>query len=523
MTAPWSLFGRFAAAAERHADASALEIGGEAWSYRDLDRAAARLAGLLVERHGGTPPRRMGVLCGRTFLAYAGYLAGLRLGATIVPLNPAVPAERNRLVAEATGLDLILADGSSCGGARTGHLGAVASATGATVVALPGVPPTGDEGPPPSPAARADVVYTLFTSGSTGRPKGVPVTHANVDAFLDSSAACWPIGPGDRLSLTFDLTFDPSVFVLFHGWGSGATVVVPAGNEALRPSVHVNRRRITHWFSVPSAVTFALRARDLRPGSMPGLRRTLFGGDRLTAEQAAAWADAAPGSVIENTYGPTEATVFCMTYRLPDDRRLWPRTSNGTVPIGSPLPTVEHLVLDAAGRPADEGELILRGPQRFPGYLDPGDDPGRFLRREAGPRPSRAPAPSDPECWYRTGDRVRLEDGRIVHLGRTDDQLKVRGYRVEPGEIEAVLRRHPQVRDAVVLGTADQGLAAAYTGRPVPARDLVELVRGALPAYMLPTRFRYRRTLPVNGNGKVDRGRLAAELEQPPDGREAHP
>ncbi|SNT58682.1 amino acid adenylation domain-containing protein [Actinomadura meyerae] len=509
-----SLYSWFAAGAARHPDGVALEIGSDRWTYAELERAAAGVAGLLARRRG-EPPRRVGLLCARTPLAYAGYLAALRLGAAVVPLAPGVPARRNRAAAEATGIDALLADES--GAARAAE---IAAAAGATAVELPGsLRGLAETAAPPAPAPVEpdDTAYILFTSGSTGAPKGVPVTHANVTAFLRSCAGRYRAAAGDRVSHTFELTFDPSVCDLFTAWSGGATVVVPVGNEALRPSAYVNRRGITHWFSVPYAVSLGLRAGGVEPGSMPGLRRTRLGGDRLTVRQAATWAAAAPHSAIENTYGPTEAAVFCTAYELPRAPSDWPATSNGTVPIGRPLPTVEHVVLGPDGRAAAEGELCLRGEQRFPGYLDPRSDTGRFYALPAG-APARTPCrpgPYAPEYWYRTGDLVRVEDGLLVHLGRLDHQVKVRGYRVEPGEIEAVLRRHPDVADAVVVPVGEpgeRGLAAVCTGRPVPPADLAALVLGALPPHMLPDSFEHRAALPVSGNGKVDRSRVAAEV-----------
>ncbi|HEU5025514.1 MAG TPA: amino acid adenylation domain-containing protein [Spirillospora sp.] len=508
-----SLYSWFAAGAARHPDAVALELGNESWTYAELERAAAVTAALMGRRRG-EPPRRVGLLCSRTLRAYAGYLAALRLGAAVVPLGPGYPAPRNRAMAEATGIDVLLTDEPVAARAA-----GIAAAAQARIVELPGSPRgLAQTSSPPAPASVEpdDIAYTLFTSGSTGVPKGVPITHANVTAFLRSCAERYRVGRGDRVSHTFELTFDPSVCDLFLAWSGGATVVVPVGNEALRPSAYVNRRGITHWFSVPYAVSLGLRAGGVEPGSMPGLRRTRFGGDRLTARQAAAWAEAAPHSAIENTYGPTEAAVFCTAYEMPRSPSDWPATSNGTVPIGRPLPTVEHVVVGPDGRPAAEGELCLRGEQRFPGYLDPRSDAGRFyaLPPAAPARVPCRPGPHGPEHWYRTGDRVRVEDGLLVHLGRLDQQVKVRGYRVEPGEVEAVLRRHPDVADAVVFPAGDgdeRGLAAVYTGRPVPAADLAAAVLGALPPHMLPGSFEHRAVLPVNGNGKVDRARAAAE------------
>jgi acyl-CoA synthetase (AMP-forming)/AMP-acid ligase II len=183
---------------------------------------------------------------------------------------------------------------------------------------------------------------------------------------------------------------------------------------------------------------------------------------------------------------------------------------------------VEHLVLDEDGRPAAEGELVVRGPQRFPGYLDPAENTGRFVRFDGtrAEASGEGGAPGE-EHWYRTGDRVTAAGGDLVHLGRLDQQVKIQGYRVEPGEIEAALRALPGVRDAVVLarpGPAGQVvLHAAYTGDAGPAA-LLEALRARLPAYMVPRELSPLDALPLNENGKVDRRALGAVLAPPSPG-----
>ncbi|RBJ01602.1 D-alanine--poly(phosphoribitol) ligase, partial [Micromonospora provocatoris] len=370
-------------------------------------------------------------------------------------------------------------------------------AGGAVTVRLDGAP---DVPPPAAPVTADDVAYLLFTSGSTGRPKGVPIRHRNVDAFLAYCRDRYPVGPGDRLSQTFDLTFDPSVFDMFVAWGGGATLVVPQPDEVLTPVRFVNERRITHWFSVPSVVSLARRMRMLSPGAMPGLRHSLFAGEALTLEQARAWAAAAPGSVVENLYGPTELTVTCTGHRLPADPAAWPVTSNGTVPIGDAHPGLDAILRAEDGTVGgDDGELCVHGPQRFDGYLDPADDEGRFVT-DAGRR------------YYRTGDRVRREHGTLVHHGRLDDQVKVRGYRIELGEIEMVLRGHPGVQDAVVLAFGagdDVSLRAVYTGADGITGELTRRCAERLPGYMVPARIHHVAALPTNANGKTDRRRTA--------------
>ncbi|MZE81040.1 amino acid adenylation domain-containing protein [Streptomyces xinghaiensis] len=508
----WTMYDWFAASVAAHGDAqTALEVADDTLSYAELDAAAARLAGRLVDRHGGVPAR-VGLLASRCTLAYTGYLAVQRLGATVVPLNPGFPLARNTAIAEAAGLDLVIAD---------------ARVPAWRELPVPVLALTADEtrdlrtGPVPAlpdPAATGDdLAYILFTSGSTGTPKGVPIRHTNVSAYLRHVIPRYELGPRARVSQTFDLTFDPSVYDMFAAWGSGATLVVPGPNDLLAPVRFVNRRRITHWNSVPSVASIALRLRALAPGSMPTLRWSLFCGEALTLKLAEAWRDAAPDTVLENIYGPTEMTVTWTEFRLPAQVADWPRPANGTVPIGTPYPGQEHLVLDEDGRPADDGELCVRGSQRFPGYLEPADNTGRFHSfdgRRATPYDGSEPLTAG--HWYRTGDRVRTEDGQLVHLGRLDHQLKVRGYRIELGEIEAVLLRQPGVTEAVVVALrAPDGeieLAAAYTGTADDPEALLDALRTRLPAYMVPREITALDELPLNPNGKVDRKVLATAL-----------
>ncbi|WFE36087.1 amino acid adenylation domain-containing protein [Micromonospora sp. WMMD975] len=485
-----SLYKWFQWSVERAPEAVALEVDGQSVTYRRLHDLAGGLAGR-IHAEVGRRPRAVGLLAARSLPAYAGYLAALRAGAVVVPLNPAFPTARNAGLCRDAGVDAVVVDAA---GAQV----AAGVAGGAATVRLDDAP----AGPAPEPASGPDdVAYLLFTSGSTGRPKGVPIRHRNVDAYLAHCLDRYPVGPGDRLSQTFDLTFDPSVFDMFVAWGGGATLVVPQPDEVLTPVRFVNERRITHWFSVPSVVSLARRMRMLSPGVMPGLRHSLFAGEQLTHEAARAWAVAAPNSVVENLYGPTELTVTCAAHRLPADPADWPATSNGTVPIGDVYDTLDAILRDEdGGTGGDDGELCVRGPQRFAGYLDPADDEGRFVTH-AGQR------------YYRTGDRVRREHGTLVHHGRLDDQVKLRGYRIELGEIEMVLRGHPGVEDAVVLALGEGDavtLQAVYTGAAGIAAELARRCADRLPGYMAPARIHHVAALPTNGNGKTDRRRTAA-------------
>ncbi|MGW2649795.1 amino acid adenylation domain-containing protein [Streptomyces sp. NPDC001393] len=504
----------FAGSVARHEAAVALEIGRRTMTYRHLDRAACRIARMVLETCG-TAPRRVGLYASRSVAAYAGYLAALRLGATVVPLNPAFPMARNERIVCSAALDVVIAQDADPG-----------LPAPACVVQPSLAEETATDAPEPGPAAAGPrpapetAAYILFTSGSTGAPKGVPVAHRNVDAYLRHVIPRYGLGPGARVTQTFDLTFDLSVFDLFAGWGSGATVVVPTRGELLAPARFAATRGITHWFSVPSVISLAQRLGRLAENSMPALRWSLFCGEPLTIEQAGAWQRAAPGSTVENLYGPTELTLSCAQYRLPADRSAWPSTANGTVPVGELYPGLEAIVVGDDGRPAATGELCVRGAQRFGGYLAPADNRGRFVtfdgfRATVWDRPAAPPE----DAWYRTGDRVRDEGGCLIHLGRVDHQVKVQGYRVELGEIEAALRGHPQVAEAIVVAVrGDDGpvvLHAVCTGTEGGVGDgdeLLTLLRAELPQHMVPRSVAFWPSLPLNPNGKVDRNAITATV-----------
>ncbi|MFD7813482.1 amino acid adenylation domain-containing protein [Streptomyces sp. NPDC059785] len=508
MSDPQTVYGWFARSADSFTGHPALEVDGSRLTYGELRALAERLAARLVRAHGGTPPARVGLLTGRSVTAYAGYLAVLRAGAAVVPLNPEHPPARTATIARAAGLDLLLTDTPGAGDG----LGVPELAVGDPELAVV----AGDPAPAvPFPRAAADgIAYIIFTSGSTGTPKGVPILHRNLGAYLEHMASRYGIGPDSRLSAAFDLTFDGSVHDLFVTWAAGGTLVVPRRGQLLSPVKTVNDLRLTHWFSVPSLISFASRLGTLTPGSMPTLRWSVFGGEPLTLAAAREWQAAAPDSALEVLYGPTELTISCTAYRLPRDPADWPDTPNGTVPIGTGHPALDLLLLDEEGNPADSGELCVRGPQRFPGYLDAANNRGRFLPPE--PHHPDDGAPPGDLHWYRTGDRVAVRDGGLVHLGRTDQQVKIRGHRIELGEIEAMLRERPGVRDAIVLARlaadGEPELEAAVSGTGCDADALYAALGDRLPPYMLPRRIAVLERLPLNANGKIDRRALLAEL-----------
>jgi amino acid adenylation domain-containing protein len=510
------LYDWFHASVERTPDAPAIEVAGLTLTYAELHTAARRLAARMVAT-AGRRPRRVGLLTSRSLASYVGYLASQSLGAAVVPLNQGAPVARNLVITKDAGLDVTIVDDSSAK-----QLPQYPQQSGIPVVDLTGdrwralVASDDTEPLPEVGSGDGEVAYIIYTSGSTGTPKGVPVTHANVSALLTDVIPRFGFSADCRVSQTFELFFDGSIVELFGTWGTGATLCVPQPSDVFAPVRFVNEKRLTHWLSVPSIISFARRLRALAPGSMPNLRRAMFGGEPLTVEQVQAWRAAAPQAAVNNCYGPTELTVICTGYEVPDEQANWPLTSNRSMPIGELFPHMDYVLLDEDLKPCEDGELCVRGGQRFPGYLDAAENAGRFLSFDgAVGRTYDGSEPLADSHWYRTGDRVRRENGELVHLGRVDDQIKVRGNRVELGEIESALRRHPAITEAVVVAlTADDGevdLHAVYAGEPVADGDFARLLED-LPTYMRPRGYHRRHTIPLAANGKVDRKTLVAQI-----------
>jgi non-ribosomal peptide synthetase component F len=279
------------------------------------------------------------------------------------------------------------------------------------------------------------------------------------------------------------------------------------------PARYVQDARLTVWFSVPSTALLMNETHALAPGAFPGLRWSLFCGEALPVPVAAAFAAAAPGSVVENLYGPTELTLACTAHRFNADASGSP-DDDGVVPIGEPFPGMEVRVVDEALHevaPGERGELLMTGPQLALGYWD---DPERTAAAFVVP-------PGEHRTFYRTGDRVQRPRGAepLRFLGRLDTQIKLRGYRVELGEIEAVLRQEAGLSRAVAIGwprTASggaEGVVAFIDDAGVDVDALLRRVEQRLPHYMVPRQVRVVERFPLNSNGKIDRKALRAMLE----------
>jgi amino acid adenylation domain-containing protein len=494
---------RLEEAVQAHPHAVALEKNGVGISYSDFARQVAAVADRLADAG-----ERVGVCVGKTIDGPVAYMGTLASGRSAVPISPQAPVSRIALMTGAAGLRTILADSTV-----SDYTAGIWAAEGIAVVRLPCEVGAVTSKPPAS--AEDAEAYVLFTSGSTGVPKGVCISRNALSAYVDYAAARSSLGPGCRLTNNFDLVFDPSVFDVVACLASGATLVIPHEHEDVNPVRYVSDRRITHWYSVPSVISVARRSGALLADSMPNLVRSSFIGEPLTLDQARAWAYAAPNCVISNVYGPTELTVSCVEHEMPVAVADWPATGNGTVPIGTPYPHLEWCLIDDGVVTQTDGELCMRGSQRLTSYLNPADNAGRFFAVEQGRAVDYdVSAELASLHWYRTGDRIRIENGLMVHLGRLDRQVKVRGFRIELGEVEQHVRALAGVIDAAAV-IKDGGLGPSidvhYCGEYHNPRRIRTVLSSALPAYMIPERFVHVEALPLNDRGKIDYQQLGAE------------
>lgn len=519
----------FLASARRFPDRPALAIQDEQRSYRELHDAAAAVAATMQRNSAGRrhDAKLTGVFGHRSFAAFTGVLAALLRGDGYVPLNPIFPAARNRDMALRARLDWIVVERAS--------LEAFAQMLSGLDAELNIVIPDADDvgslrerfpqhryftAADLAPAAswvESDVdpngiAYLLFTSGSTGKPKGVMVAHRNVTHFLDVMQQRYALDENDRVSQTFDLTFDLSAFDMFMAWQVGACLCCPTQQEKLLPARYIKSHGLTVWFSVPSTAALMNKLRMLKAGNFPTIRYSLFCGEALPVDVAEAFQRAAPQSTVENLYGPTELTIACTLYRY-DRATIGQDAHLGLIPIGDPYPGMVELIADEALQPVpagEAGELLMTGAQLSLGYLE---DPAKTAAAFVTP-------PGRVEVYYRTGDRVRRKaGGPLVYLGRVDNQIKVQGYRVELGEIEAVIREVAATEVAIAmgypLGPSGADGVVGFISKPGANLDQIrDAARARLPSYMQPSAIHHVEEFPLNSNGKVDRKALLDGLKQ---------
>jgi amino acid adenylation domain-containing protein len=453
-------------------DSTAICKGEQKWTYRELASRSDHIARALVA-DGLRKGEVVAVVGPPGFDLIACMLAVFRSGGVLLTLDPSLPEERRQLMLREAGAKRVLYDGALSG----------ASAAG---IELPVIDPN-------------DPAYLFFTSGTTGVPKGVLGCHKGLSHFLKWQREQFAIGPEDACAQLTGLSFDVVLRDIFLPLTSGASLHLPDASESGILS-WLERRQITALHTVPTVAQTWLN--DVPEGmSLRSLRWAFFAGEPLNDSLIARWRAAFPESgKIVNLYGPTETTLAKCFYVVPDEPLF------GVQPVGQPLPETQALVLNSSNNLCgigEIGEIVIRTPFRTLGYIND-EHSGRF---QINPFTGVAD-----DLIYRTGDRGRYRpDGTLEILGRLDQQVKIRGVRVEPDEVTALLARHPAVDSCIVIACKDahnENALAAYVVGDCPTSELRTYLTKHLPPAMVPSFFVIMPELPLTPNGKVDRRAL---------------
>ncbi|WP_434300154.1 myxochelin non-ribosomal peptide synthetase MxcG [Corallococcus exiguus] len=528
------------AQAEVRPDAVALEHGRWRMTYRELVTASQALASRLTEA-GVRPDTAVAVKVPRGIDAIVSSLGILFAGAGYLPIDPTGPATRNAAILQdarpavmvvserpspdtdptAPGVLVVQrleqADTSAPDSTEhvsprvaTAALSASSGKTHASAAEFSAQQPEARDAEPAS-SAEARLAYVIYTSGSTGQPNGVQITHGALAHFVAGATQRYSVGPEDRVLQFAPLHFDASVEEIFVTLCAGGRLVLRTDEmlQSVPRLMEACAEAGITLLDLPTAFWHEL-AYSLSTGAarLPdALRTVIIGGEAALPERIARWKDVAGDRVhLLNTYGPTEATVVATVAELAGPDAL---PSGDEVPIGRPLPGVVAAVVTPQGRlaaPGKEGELCLMGGALARGYLGrPELDAARFTRLDAVEGTPRA---------YRTGDKVRVrDDGQLVFVGRVDDEFKISGHRIDPGEVETVLLKYPGIREAAVVGQVLPGgarrLCAHLVASPEPSpAELRKHLLTALPAPMVPGAFAFAERLPRTSTGKIDRKAL---------------
>ena len=489
-------------------------------SYLSLQERAGRIASVLADC-GVRAGDRVGIYMTKSIEAVAAIYGTLRAGAVYVPLDASAPPKRIAFMARDCGIRHLISDLQKqplweqlvSDGAVLDHVmvldgEATDERVAGALVHRSSEVDQASADPHPVGTIEDDLAFILYTSGSTGDPKGVMLSHANCRGFVEWAVDEFSVTSSDRLSSHAPFHFDLSTFDLFGAAVAGASVSLMPPMLSVFPNEvrrFIEQREITVWYSVPSILTLMTEHAGLELGAMPSLRTILFAGEVFPTKYLARMMTLLPHVEFANLFGPTETNV-CTWYRVPHP----PDESEPPIPIGGPISNVETFVIDHEGSEAQVGavgELYVRGPTVMKGYWG---DPERTAEKLV-----RSPLDRHlGDLAYRTGDLVQeMGDKEYRFLGRRDNQIKSRGYRVELGEVESVVAQHPSVIECAVVAVPDDMISnrivcfvASRNGLDLD--DLSRHCAGGMPRYMIPERFIELDALPKTSTGKVDRQAL---------------
>ena len=498
----------------------ALNVDNVDYTYEELFFRVCQVSAVLrTYQH-----ERVGIFGLRSLTCYQAILGTLAAGKTYIPLNPKFPVERNKTIIALADLEIFVAD----------HIGLeqiVALAEHLKKDSILLCPNMNSKDIPDVLKTKFKIftsdtmletnsmvvevendkpAYIMFTSGSTGIPKGVPVSHKNVRSYIDYQKFRYEFDVNDRFTQTFDLTFDLSVHDLFLCWSVGASLYIIPEKVLMAPAKFIKENKITVWFSVPSLAQFMKRFKMLKDNNFPELRYSLFCGEALPKTIAAAWQTAAPNSIVENIYGPTETTIGITHYRVPreEDKIL---EYNGIVSIGEVFHTQDFCLIDEHNeRTKDFGELCLAGSQVTAGYLNNAEKTEEAFFKFK----------NDNRLWYKTGDIVKFENNNLFYISRKDFQVKIRGYRIELDEINMAIRNFTNcdliytIPYPLTSGIAENLFSFIDCSCTIEKNMILKYLKNKLPEYMVPKDIFFTKEFPLNSNGKVDLKKLTIKIDE---------
>ncbi|MCB0164082.1 MAG: amino acid adenylation domain-containing protein [Anaerolineae bacterium] len=494
--------------AEQSPQHIALSQGDQSWTYAQLMQQAVRIA-VTLQTQGVEPGDVVAIYAPRSFMFIAGLIGTWLMGGVVVLVDPNLPQERKQLILREAGAKHVIYVGDAY--ADDTWLTEPAHALNIIAVENDGLDltPAVDEAAITLPDVEPDApAYIFFTSGTTGTPKGILGSHQGLSHFVSWQGQTFQINRDDRAAHLTGPSFDVILRDILTPLTHGATLCLPDSPDHLDFAALLDwlaRERITMLHTVPTLAQMWLQHASAGV-SLPDLRWTFFAGEPLTDTLVQQWQTLCPVATLINLYGPTETTLAKCYYQVPDE------PSAGIQPVGTPLPQTQVLILAPNGRLcgfSEVGEIVIRTPFRTRGYLKAGPADHRRFR----PNHFRDEAQ---DILYYTGDLGRYRpDGQVEILGRLDDQIKIRGVRIEPNEIAATLAQHPDVKSCFVTAAQDdqqQTYLAAYvvsdgSAAPTPT-TLQQFLSQKLPSAMVPAAFVMLKSLPVTSNGKIDRRRL---------------
>lgn len=503
-----NLYQRFHQSVEKFGSRPCVFVKKKSYNYSEVNDLALKIAAA-VSQNTTAKEQYIGLFCHRSMEAYAGILGILATGKTYVPLNPKFPLERNESICNILHIKVLIVDQHCCSNlenlikvyqnletvilvnCQLPHL----QDTTCNVITTDNYDPLSST---PWQNIRPELAYVLFTSGSTGIPKGVPISHINVNTYLENILQLTDINEFDRVSQTFDLTFDLSVHDIFTAFSKGACLFPLPDQFLMAPSRFISQHKLTVWFSVPSVVSSASRLKLLKPDIFPDLRYSLFCGEPFRVDQFKAWKQSAPNSTILNVYGPTEATIAISYYHC-EEADL--KNRNDIVSIGKIFSDQNYFIASANGtdQKASQGELLLGGKQITSGYLNNEAKNRQAFTEIGGIR------------YYRTGDLVEQDkSGDLFYVGRKDFQVKINGFRVELEEINSLIKDTFQLPlvQSVAVEKEVPGLKEIVVFIEGPSLDIsskiIKICKQKLPPYMVPRAVRFIAEFPRNFNGKID-------------------